>query len=78
MRKRTEKCFYIQYLITTTRTRLSTYVDELTGKHRCLNLQQLPFSWPQTVEIITEDGEGKNAGKAQAVWPLADNLPLSG
>lgn len=67
------------YLIASSHTRQTENRDQVTGKHRLLNLQLPPFHWPAPLREIPDgwnDDNVKVTGKILGVWRTADLSPL--
>jgi len=63
------------YFLTTTFPRLQANSDIVTGQWRPLNLQLLPFNFPNPIRIVVEgctEAGGRYADKSLALWRLSD------
>lgn len=68
------------YLMATSHTGQQENRDQLTGKHRLLNLQLPPFNWPAPLREIPDgwnDESVKETGKILGVWRIGDIKPLT-
>ncbi len=65
------------YLLTTTFTGRDTNVDIRTGLWRPLNLQLMPFNFPEPLMVINEkctEGDGSWGDKSLGLWKVQDLL----
>jgi len=64
-----------EYLLTTTFTARDTNIDIPTGHWRPLNLQKLPFNFPEPLMLINEkctEGDGSWGDKSLGLWRVRD------
>ena len=67
-----------KYLMTTTFVDYHSNYDILTGKWRRINLQDIPFNFPEPEYTLIEDcteGDGKFKDKAMGLW-FIENIPV--
>jgi hypothetical protein len=70
----------IEYLLTTTFTGEPGFRDIVTGDWRPINLEKPPFSFPQPVDLLSEEcteHDGAFADKALGLWRVRDLPDLS-